>query len=536
MMSSNSSTTTIDSSCSTTVASWSRESSHQLSLEERFRPASMAEDLLIHQSNHDYLKILAKYLKDDELNRLNSFVYETIPSTPEEILLSLDFFKDLMKRFIPQEQRKQLTKSKRAHIVKAAFTAAIVRYVVQQRRYVLPSPEELKRYTFYDSGDLVIIEREEVLHLLGFIRILKVMLSLGLNGEQNKHLFLNVCSILEGSGKFYATGGAPSKATKRREIIYQDIAVNCVSTQSCVFDSSLGKRGPIENDPDDAPAPVVFSTETTADSVFKKRGRPRRRPMDLPMANTSISIASISAARKDGESEVKEWSTWNLSGSCSPHSDITGESSCLSAPVLANTSTEETIDDFVFDFDGIEEVVDNDGQQFQWFYSCGFVEHPPISQPTPRVLPTPVPSHASSSVPLFTRFALATRTIQSDRGSIPSASTFVAPQYHHSPQYNGHYVPCAPPIVHQAFPPGHFYSTVPMYHRNHSHQGPFMVTPVLPHLMPPHALETFRSNSEFISHDQLFKIDWNAVSAVMPIPGFPSYMSNRATSSTVYKM
>lgn len=280
------------------------------------------------------------HLNEYELSLLRDFIYNKIPSIDENVLSSASYIKGLKKN-IPQDYQRQLTITKRAHVVKTAFTAAVLRHIIKTRGFTLPSSNELKRYDFYEKGDLVITNRQEVLFLLGFIRTLKTMLSLNLDGRSNKILFLNVCSVLEGSGKIYATGGAPSKAAKRREIILEDLTVNFAAVDGVhpLIDdsnhSSLGKRSLVGANDDVHPASSTTRHICTTSVAPKKRGRPRRAPLQLPIADESVSIATLQDIGSKLHCEFMDANNSSYSSSSSsvsecgnitPSSDTTGES------------------------------------------------------------------------------------------------------------------------------------------------------------------------------------------------------------------
>jgi hypothetical protein len=251
-----------------------------------FKDIDPAEDPLLNQTQSDFLEMMSQHLNPDELTLLLQYLDKDIPSTPRNKLTSADYVKDIMKYF-SVETRRALTVSKRAHIVKAVFTAAIVRHSIKTDLLPLPSPQILRKYSFCIETDYLFIpDRVEVVHLLGFMRSLKVLLSLGIDGVSNKTLVMNVCSLLEGSGKLYATGGAPSKAARRRHFIQEDIiqATSLLGKRSCPSTDGSEKKVPHSRRPVGAP---------------KKRGRPARKYCASGHSPESLDSSTSTVHEKD---------------------------------------------------------------------------------------------------------------------------------------------------------------------------------------------------------------------------------------------
>ena len=60
----------------------------------------------------------------------------------------------------------------------------------------------------------------ELQYLLKFRNMMKIALEI-IPPKRNKRILLNICSMLEGSGRMYTTGGTQSKATTRRALIFE---------------------------------------------------------------------------------------------------------------------------------------------------------------------------------------------------------------------------------------------------------------------------------------------------------------------------
>ena len=64
------------------------------------------------------------------------------------------------------------------------------------------------------------LDSAELKYLLVYRNMMKIALEI-IPSKGHKALLMNICSILEGSGQTYSTGGTQSKATSRRVLIYQ---------------------------------------------------------------------------------------------------------------------------------------------------------------------------------------------------------------------------------------------------------------------------------------------------------------------------
>ena len=106
--------------------------------------------------------------------------------------------------------------------VEVIFKAAIVYCLSLRQEYVFDKfntvEELLSDYpSFSDCEDFDSLELE---YLVEFRNMMKVALDI-IPGRCNKRLLLSICTILEGSGRSYATGGTQSLATSRRVLIYE---------------------------------------------------------------------------------------------------------------------------------------------------------------------------------------------------------------------------------------------------------------------------------------------------------------------------
>jgi hypothetical protein len=179
----------------------------------------MSSDFL--DDKNIFLQHASKELNEFEQKVLTTALNEVSALTALDINLSL--VRNYKKCWFKREYCKELTRTRRSDAVKTAFYAMVIRQYILVKKIPLPQPTTLSRFSFYHDCSLKINNRECTDHLLGYVRALESMQALGLVGHNNKRIFMTVGALLEGSGLTYATGGAPSKSTLRRENIFETL-------------------------------------------------------------------------------------------------------------------------------------------------------------------------------------------------------------------------------------------------------------------------------------------------------------------------
>ena len=310
------------------------------------------DDFLFCQSTEDYLAMLKTHLISDyEAKLVVDFVTLTIPTMSDRELTTAS----MIMRNIPSAYRHTLTMTKRAHIMKAILTASTIRHFLRENnQWLSPNAiEEMQSFSFcQDHDELAIPNRQEALHLVGFIRVLKTLVTVIQDGKSNKSLFLNVCSLLEGSGKIYTAGGAPSKATKRREIILERFMG--IATQLTVQGNDNHRMACVED------------TFNSTESVGKKRGRPSNKDSTVTSrdkqskashqsgqdgSNSPISVhnagywSAISSGSSStcSEADAVDLSTDSLSDN-EESSSLSTNTSLSQQPLSATTTTTDSED------------------------------------------------------------------------------------------------------------------------------------------------------------------------------------------------
>jgi hypothetical protein len=170
---------------------------------------------------------------------LNRFVSYDLPSMSLKLLLDVKIMKRAPKALFDDKAfHRNLTRTKRSQTIKSVVYAAFVRQIIVKEHRRLPPEEVLESFPFFQSEHLRPTQKDETVFLRGFIRAILTLLDVGLPARNNKHLFLLVGAMLEGSRQSYATGGSPSKATLRRLSLFEHIT-GCLSRKRSVVSSSI---------------------------------------------------------------------------------------------------------------------------------------------------------------------------------------------------------------------------------------------------------------------------------------------------------
>jgi len=151
-------------------------------------------------------------------------LYEIIYSTCSSNSISILSLKNLMKENF---NRKLFTSKKEKEFmfnVEVTLKAAIVYYLSLQNEQgcnAFNSTDDLlQEYGLYPMFASASMDETEIQYILNFRNMLKFALQV-IPANRNKMLLINICSVLEGSGRVYVTGGTQSVATSRRMQIYE---------------------------------------------------------------------------------------------------------------------------------------------------------------------------------------------------------------------------------------------------------------------------------------------------------------------------
>ena len=116
--------------------------------------------------------------------------------------------------FLSTEEIKLLFK------IEVILKAAIIHYRSKLPEHVFDQINTVDELLIdYPSFAADNIDLEEHQNLLVFRNMMKVALNF-IPPRNNKRLLLSICATLEGTAKFYSTGGAPSHSMSRRKLIF----------------------------------------------------------------------------------------------------------------------------------------------------------------------------------------------------------------------------------------------------------------------------------------------------------------------------
>lgn len=146
-----------------------------------------------------------------------------LPTTPHHILKSLPYLKWLHKEVFDHQYRKELSLVGRLTLIRRVIHACIVRQVIVNEKRPLPSLEHLHMMPLFSDPDICPSSDDEILSLRRFMRAIQTLHDIGLPGANNKITFIDVAAMLDGSNRPYSFGGAPSKATIRRAIVFHHV-------------------------------------------------------------------------------------------------------------------------------------------------------------------------------------------------------------------------------------------------------------------------------------------------------------------------
>jgi hypothetical protein len=197
------------------------------------------EDLSDETSMGDAPFMTGTVLTTHERDVIGNLVYVTLPSTASTVIKSVFYLKALHRQVFDVRYRKDLSSQNRLTPMRRILYACVVRQVIINEAKPLPTEDELRSMPFYAEDDLVPPTPKEVLSLCRFLRAIQTLKDIGLPGDNNKQTYIDVANMLDGSNRACAYGGAPSKATIRRAMIFHAV-MNTETT--CPEAESRAKR------------------------------------------------------------------------------------------------------------------------------------------------------------------------------------------------------------------------------------------------------------------------------------------------------
>ena len=138
------------------------------------------------------------------------------------------------------EYRDELSSIGRRTTLRRILYACVVRQVIINQQIPLPSFDELYMMPFYAEEYLIPKSELEVDSLRHFLRAVQTMYEMGMPAINNKKSYIEVAGLLDNSNRTYTLGGAPSKATMRRIMIFHTVTGTNIPV--CNTDEHQSKR------------------------------------------------------------------------------------------------------------------------------------------------------------------------------------------------------------------------------------------------------------------------------------------------------
>lgn len=151
---------------------------------------------------------------------IDTLITTKLPSLSLRVLKSLSYLQSLLRKTFDKQYRKDLAQVNRLIQLRRILYACVVRQVIITEKRPLPTQEDLEVMPFYSDPDLIPTTSEEAESLRRYLQATQVLHEIGLAGSGNKQTYVETAALFDGLGQSYALGGAPSKATIRRVIIF----------------------------------------------------------------------------------------------------------------------------------------------------------------------------------------------------------------------------------------------------------------------------------------------------------------------------
>lgn len=151
--------------------------------------------------------------------RLREIISTTCASPVDELTMKTLMKKNFNKKLFRTKREKAFIFS-----VEVVLKSAIVFHISKTRLNIHDDidtvDELLAEYNEYTIFNPSVMDETEMQYLLNFRNMMKVALQI-IPAKRNKMLLISICSVLEGSGKIYVTGGTQSISTSRRMCIFE---------------------------------------------------------------------------------------------------------------------------------------------------------------------------------------------------------------------------------------------------------------------------------------------------------------------------
>jgi hypothetical protein len=186
-------------------------------------------------------EVLTEYERD----QIKHLVEDVLPTVAPDTVRSVKYLKLIHRNVFSLQYRDELASIGRRTLLRRILYACVVRQVIINDDIPLPTIEQLYEMPFYEDKNLIPPSEVETDSLRHFMRAIQTMHEMGMPAASNKKTYIEVAAMLDDSKCTYALGGAPSKATMRRVMIYH--RMTGIETPSYVQNAS-SKRRKIERD------------------------------------------------------------------------------------------------------------------------------------------------------------------------------------------------------------------------------------------------------------------------------------------------
>jgi hypothetical protein len=165
-------------------------------------------------------EVLTEYERD----QVKHLVEDVLPTVAPETVRSVKYLKLIHRKVFSQQYRQELGSIGRRMLLRRILNTCVVRQVIINDQIPLPTVDQLYEMPFYEDKNLIPPSELETESLRHFMRAIQTMHEMGMPAARNKKTYIEVAAMLDDSKCTYALGGAPSKATMRRVMIYHRVA------------------------------------------------------------------------------------------------------------------------------------------------------------------------------------------------------------------------------------------------------------------------------------------------------------------------
>ena len=140
----------------------------------------------------------------------------------DEVEINHNFVLSIMKTHFDTKSFRSKTEKEFLHKIEVVMKAAVVYYISLKNAttQMVPTITQQEMIKDYPDLKLEICDDSEFQYLLNFCNTMKVAMTV-IYPRLNKKLLIDICAILEGSGRSYVTGGCQHLDTERRVKIYE---------------------------------------------------------------------------------------------------------------------------------------------------------------------------------------------------------------------------------------------------------------------------------------------------------------------------